>query len=484
MKKNYFKHAALAMGIVAVAGTANAEWQNVNGQYMANASYVPGWNGALTGVADKVGECYNGAFEVYQVINDAPAGKYTLTCNAFYRYSNNDESIANMKDGKNHNAFIFIGDSKQTVEGLFDKGQVKHEGDFNVETMAPNGLDNAAVSFAAGKYVNTVSVEHKGGDLKFGIANTGGRQDEWTAFTNFKLTGPNGDVAIANADFAQGLDVTKDWNNENIKNEAKKPDFNKTGGVYRKTNASPYNFATVVDLPAGKYRFGVQSFLRYGGSGNVSGKQRSCKGNANYGWVEGDSPLDLWNKKAEDETHNAYVYATNAYLENAGVPYKPKDATTASKVVPGSFYNETAIMNMFAETLDTYPDNVFDPEALPNADGYDNTDSGHEYQAAKVFINNPKLYRNYVEFELTEPAKVWVGIKKDVNAPAFYWNPFRDYTLEKYVAEGGSAVTEVEVADENAPVEYYNLQGVRVANPTNGLYIVKQGKKVTKQIFK
>lgn len=47
---------------------------------------------------------------------------------------------------------------------------------------------------------------------------------------------------------------------------------------------------------------------------------------------------------------------------------------------------------------------------------------------------------------------------------------------------GNSAVTEV-VVDENAPVEYYNLQGVRVENPAKGLYIRKQGNKVTKVIL-
>ena len=36
------------------------------------------------------------------------------------------------------------------------------------------------------------------------------------------------------------------------------------------------------------------------------------------------------------------------------------------------------------------------------------------------------------------------------------------------------------VADDNAPVEYFNLQGVRVANPENGLYIRRQGNKVSK----
>lgn len=38
--------------------------------------------------------------------------------------------------------------------------------------------------------------------------------------------------------------------------------------------------------------------------------------------------------------------------------------------------------------------------------------------------------------------------------------------------------------DANEPVEYYNLQGVRVANPENGLYIRRQGSKVSKVIVK
>lgn len=40
------------------------------------------------------------------------------------------------------------------------------------------------------------------------------------------------------------------------------------------------------------------------------------------------------------------------------------------------------------------------------------------------------------------------------------------------------------VADENAEAEYFNLQGVRVANPENGLYIVRRGNKVTKEIIR
>lgn len=43
-----------------------------------------------------------------------------------------------------------------------------------------------------------------------------------------------------------------------------------------------------------------------------------------------------------------------------------------------------------------------------------------------------------------------------------------------------SAVDSIEAAPEQEPVEYYNLQGVRVINPTPGIYIQRQGNKVRK----
>lgn len=49
--------------------------------------------------------------------------------------------------------------------------------------------------------------------------------------------------------------------------------------------------------------------------------------------------------------------------------------------------------------------------------------------------------------------------------------------------EGTTGIADI-VADENAPVEYFNLQGIRVDNPENGLYIRRQGNKVTKVIVK
>jgi hypothetical protein len=53
-----------------------------------------------------------------------------------------------------------------------------------------------------------------------------------------------------------------------------------------------------------------------------------------------------------------------------------------------------------------------------------------------------------------------------------------------YTPAETNAVNSVAVDSENAPVEYYNLQGVRVANPTQGLFIRRQGNTVSKVVIK
>lgn len=48
----------------------------------------------------------------------------------------------------------------------------------------------------------------------------------------------------------------------------------------------------------------------------------------------------------------------------------------------------------------------------------------------------------------------------------------------------GAGVSDIVVDGADAPAEYYNLQGVRVANPGAGLYLVRRGTTVTKELVK
>lgn len=48
------------------------------------------------------------------------------------------------------------------------------------------------------------------------------------------------------------------------------------------------------------------------------------------------------------------------------------------------------------------------------------------------------------------------------------------------LSRGTSAIANVEADDTNAPMVYYDLQGMRVENPANGVFIRVQGSQVTK----
>lgn len=52
-----------------------------------------------------------------------------------------------------------------------------------------------------------------------------------------------------------------------------------------------------------------------------------------------------------------------------------------------------------------------------------------------------------------------------------------------YLSKGTTSVAEIETADNDAEPVYYNMQGIRVAQPESGLYIKVCGDKATKVIF-
>ena len=476
----------MLLGAAAVVATAQAgAYRDVTGQYIQNPAYIPGWQGALTATADGVGETYNGAFNLYQTLADMPAGEYTLKVDAFYRCGSNDYAKENMAGTTNHFAYIYINGAKATVKGLFEG-----------RTEAPNNTSEAASAFAAGEYTNEVKVSHAGGDMVIGICNEGGYNDEWCCFDNFKLYNGSEDVTskIKNADFAEGIDTKGPWNTVNSGAKEKTADVNKNGGVYRKTNASEYNIGQQVELPAGKYRFSMLTFHRYGGAGNLNGKIVTCKGE----WklqVGVKSPKDWFDAK-DYETDEAYVHAYIYMSQNAEKPTTLVWDTEFGDELTTGVDKITRIKDCWELCNGDYA-NMPDNETRVDANGAEIVpdyavrnvvpgwgDSGSERESAAAFVADPEKYRQYVEFELTAPTKVWLGHGKDSNTGDQYWHPWADVKLEKWDEAASSGIAGVEVEDENAPVEYYNLQGVRVANPENGLYIVKQGKKVSKKFIR
>ena len=60
---------------------------------------------------------------------------------------------------------------------------------------------------------------------------------------------------------------------------------------------------------------------------------------------------------------------------------------------------------------------------------------------------------------------------------------FKNFDL-LYKGNGSSGIEGIGIEAADAPAEYYNMQGIRVAEPTTGLYIVRQGNKVSKQLIR
>ena len=62
-------------------------------------------------------------------------------------------------------------------------------------------------------------------------------------------------------------------------------------------------------------------------------------------------------------------------------------------------------------------------------------------------------------------------------------NTYTTLANEAVVVNETMTGVEATFVDENAPVEYFNLQGVKVAAPENGVFVKKQGSKVTKVVL-
>lgn len=88
------------------------------------------------------------------------------------------------------------------------------------------------------------------------------------------------------------------------------------------------------------------------------------------------------------------------------------------------------------------------------------------------------------EVTVGDDGKLTIKMTKQAKAGVQNRFAFKSFKLlAKSVKTSGVENIAVD-ADENAPVEYYNLQGVRVSNPDKGIYIVRQGSNVTKKVIR
>ena len=106
-------------------------------------------------------EVYNGIFDFYQQIANVPNGKYTLTCQGFYR---------------------------GTESTLYANGYTVAMKNITSESGPINWMTEASAAFTEGKYGNTLDFIVANGTIQIGIQKLTTAWADWNVLTNFKLT--------------------------------------------------------------------------------------------------------------------------------------------------------------------------------------------------------------------------------------------------------------------------------------------------------
>lgn len=106
-----------------------------------------------------------------------------------------------------------------------------------------------------------------------------------------------------------------------------------------------------------------------------------------------------------------------------------------------------------------------------------------------VYNTSTNLFEIGDEIELTFDTPLaqgeWSNVTADIPQSTYVALKLKYAALDYFAADkstvGVESVTENGV---NAPIEYFNLQGMRVANPASGLYITRQGTTVKKVVIR
>lgn len=87
-----------------------------------------------------------------------------------------------------------------------------------------------------------------------------------------------------------------------------------------------------------------------------------------------------------------------------------------------------------------------------------------------------------VDITTTERAPLTLGVKA-ATTPNQQWLSFGDFHLSFFGNMATSSVADIET-ESNTPAQYFDLQGRPVANPQAGVYVVRQGTKVSKVVVR
>lgn len=163
----------------------------------------------------------------------------------------------------------------------------------------------------------------------------------------------------------------------------------------------------------------------------------------------------------DPNANNNYTIAFGVFEDNVG-PYEQNSYYTPAQAgkLDGWKYNTSKVKMYYNDVARQYTAAAKDSGAIPNK-----VEAGTEYE---------------FKYTLSFRATTIIQDKANLSAVVYLLNRKTGAVINAYMLKASEIGSVNEVVadsefDENAPVEYFNLQGMRIAQPKNGLYIVRQG---------
>lgn len=178
-------------------------WVDVTQYYLKNSGFDSGkggWNVSSNAMSQNVGygsmEFWNGYFDIWQDVSDAPAGQYRLSVQAFYRCK--DNKIDWLPDGgdyydflngrQNITAYVYAGEALQPLASVYSEASADYVNEaWRVDgKYYPNSMSSAREFFDRGLYWNVMEFDG-GGDFSIGLRCQEYESSNWCIFDNFRL---------------------------------------------------------------------------------------------------------------------------------------------------------------------------------------------------------------------------------------------------------------------------------------------------------
>ena len=190
----------LAGILLLCSGVLSAQdWIDVTDAYVANPRFdgnsVEGWTLGGDAPTKATGydgfEFFGGTFDIHQTLR-VPAGKYRLSVQAYFRYTDNNRAYSAYKQGSDpKTAFLYANEVSQPVVSIYKESLGYYvSGAWNNDGVHyfPNNMESGSTFFAQGFYQNQMEVDVPVScDLTFGLRCEEYYNDMWCMMDNFKL---------------------------------------------------------------------------------------------------------------------------------------------------------------------------------------------------------------------------------------------------------------------------------------------------------